>query len=140
VNKAKLWTGLLALFLSGVLIGAAGVWILTEQKATDPGTRGKGRAPEVIVERLTRELNLNENQQKRITEIVCEAQEEVTQLRRRMRPEMDRIIQESRERMKAELTAGQQERLDELFERLEERRAKRDPGVRSGHRSMGPCQ
>jgi len=136
VNKAKLWTGLLALFLSGILMGAAGAWIMVERKAADSATPDKKRAPGVIVERLNRELELNEIQKKRITEIVSQTQDEILELRRRMRPEMDRIIQDSRKRMKEELTPQQQKRLDELFERLEERRAKREAGTRGRHRSL----
>lgn len=136
MNRAKLWTGLLVLFLSGILMGAAGAWIMVERKAMDSVTRSKERAPGVIVERLDRELELNEAQKRRITEIVSQTQEEIRELRRRMRPEMDRIIQDSRERMKEELTPQQQERLDELFERLEERRARGDAGTRGRPGSM----
>ncbi len=140
MKKFKLLAGLTTLFLSGVLIGAMGTWILAERKVMDPLVRGKSGVPGVIVEKLTRELDLDEGQKKRITDIVCESHQAVMELRRRMRPEMDAIFQESRTRMKEELSPEQQKKLDRFFERLEERRAGRDRSLGGKDRPKDPCE
>lgn len=140
MKKVTLWVGLLTLFLSGMAIGGLGVWVVSERKAMDPVTRSRYNAPEIIVGRLTRELNLDESQQKKITEIVREAHEELKVLRQRIRPEMDEIVQKSRKRMMTELSPPQQKKLEAFFERLEEKRVRRYHENHGRDRPNAPCR
>jgi hypothetical protein len=140
VKKLRLWTGLLTLFLSGVLIGAMGVWMAGEHRIMDVLHRGKGDLPRIVIEKLTRELDLSQAQKAVVTEIVCRAHGELMDLRRRAQPQKKEIIERSILEMKSELSPEQQKKLDALHREREERRAgwERVPG---GKEDPGnPCQ
>ena len=137
MKKLRLWTGLLTLFLSGVLIGAMGVWMAGEHRIMDVLHRGKGDLPKIVIDELTRELDLSQAQKIRVTEIVCRAHGELMDLRRRTQPEKKQIIERSILEMKAELSPEQQKKLDALHREREERRANWER-VQGG--TAVPCQ
>jgi Spy/CpxP family protein refolding chaperone len=138
VKKLKLWTGLLALFLSGCFIGAMGAWMAGEYHIMNVLHHDRGDIPRIIIDKLTRELDLNESQKARITEIVCRTHAELMDLHRRTQPEREQILERSTLQMKAELSPEQQKKLDALHQEMEERRAKRKPG--SKDESGNPCE
>ncbi len=140
MKKLKLWAGLTALFVSGVLLGALGTWHLVEYKAIELMTRERPRAPKLIMRKLKRELGLNEDQKARIEAIVCQTFEELSTIRDRERPERERVLQQSIDAMKQELSPEQQRKLDGLYEKL---KAHRERGGRrhSGKGGQGdPCE
>ena len=127
MKKLKLWAGLTALFVSGVLLGALGTWHLVEYKAIELMTRERPRAPKLIMRKLNRELGLNDAQKARIEAIVCQAFEALSTIRDRERPERERVLQQSIDAMKQELSPEQQRKLDGLYEKL---KAPRERGSR----------
>jgi hypothetical protein len=140
VKKLKLWSGLLVLFLSGIVIGAMGTWIIVENKAVDSLTRGRPDIPGIIIKKLTRELDLDETQKERITKIVCRAYQELLELRKRHAPEKKEILERSRSMIKAELSPEQQKKLDAFHERKEKHRARRGGGARGDDGDVDPCK
>ncbi len=140
MKKLKLWAGLTALFVSGVLLGALGTWHLVEYKAIELMTRERPRAPKLIMRKLNRELGLNDAQKARIEAIVCQAFEALSTIRDRERPERERVLQQSIDAMKQELSPEQQRKLDGLYEKL---KAHRERGSRRhwGKGDQGdPCE
>ena len=140
MKKVKLWSGLLTLFLSGVIIGGMAGWIVAEHRAVDTLVRGRPDVPGFIIGKLTRKLDLNESQKKRITEIVCRAHSELMELRKLHMPEKDQIIQRSLTAMKAELSPEQQKTLDALHEQMEKRREKRERAAHGEGGAADPCR
>jgi hypothetical protein len=140
VKKFKLWVGLLALFCSGVLVGGLATWRVAEIKVFETLIQERPRAPKFIMRKLDRELKLNDTQRKRIEAIVCRAHEELLAFRDRLRPARERILQQSIDAMKAELTPEQQKRLDELHERLKAHRGRGEMGHRDGPGDKDPCE
>jgi len=117
VKKFKLWGGLFALFCSGVLLGLQVSWRIAEDKAIENLTREHPRVPKSIIRKLDRELELSDTQRKRIEEIVCRTHRELLAFRDRIKPDRERIIQQSIDAMKAEISPEQQKKLDALRER-----------------------
>jgi len=117
VKKFKLWSGLFALFCSGVLLGVLASWRIAEDKAIENLTREQPRVPKSIMRKLDRELELSDTQRKRVEEIVCRTHRELLAFRDRIKPDRERIVQQSIDAMKAEISPEQQKKLDALRER-----------------------
>ena len=132
MKDLKLWLGLVALFFSGVCVGALGTWIIAEQRLLSSFTHERPPFHGFITRKLTRELGLNELQQREIGKIVCRTEEELRDLRERTRPERDEIMRRSREAMKVELSPEQQTRLEELHNKMEARRRHKEHRRKSG--------
>jgi len=140
VKKFKLWGGLLALFCSGVLLGVLASWRIAEDKAIENLTREQPRVPKSIMRKLDRELELSDTQRKRIEEIVCRTHGELLAFRDRIRPDRERIIQQSIDAMKAELSPEQQKKLDALRERTKAHRAQGKMNHKDGSNEKNPCE
>jgi hypothetical protein len=140
MKKLKLWTGLLTLFLSGIVIGAAGTRIIWEREALGhlsvPGTG----LEKVILRKLNRNLDLNAGQKKRIEAILCRTHTELIELRKRYRPEREQIIEQGAASIRAELTAAQQQKFDLLREKLKKARASKEASLNGGAGAAArPC-
>lgn len=140
MKKVKLWSGLIALFVSGVLLGAVGTWHLAEHRAIENFVRERPMLPRFVLRGLDRELRLSEEQRARVEPIVCRTFRELMALRELGKPERERILQEGMEAMKAELSPEQQEKLEALHERLKARRERGGPGPRGRPRGTDPCE
>lgn len=126
MKTLKLWAGLLTLFFSGVVIGAIGTWGIAEHRAVENYAERKSNVPRIITKRLTRELDLNQNQRERIEKIVCRTHLEIQEIKMRHKPEKDQAIQQSIELIRAELLPEQQKKLDALHEKMTRQRAERE--------------
>lgn len=120
MRKWKLVTGVVLVFVLGVLAGSLGTHLYQRQWSErfwkDPAAR---RA--VFLQRLTRKLQLSEAQQKEFKAIVEEVDGKLQSLRRDSRAEIKSIIDESFTRMKEKLTPEQQKKLDAFRARHEAR-------------------
>jgi hypothetical protein len=133
VNRLKLWSGLLALFLSGIVIGASGAWVFLEGKTVSELAAPRPKLERFILKKLTRELNLTESQREEVERILCRTHSELIELRRHERPAKDEIIQSGMASIRTVLTPEQQEKLDALHDRMKERRHRRDQSREEQH-------
>lgn len=121
--KWKVWLGLIALFLSGILVGVAGTGVVLkgsfERALTGTHRPMMGK---MIMHRLSRELRLTEQQQVEVDKIVCDAERQLTEMRRKHRPEVEAIVEGAIGRMKPLLSPEQQKKLDVIHEKARERR------------------
>jgi hypothetical protein len=137
VKDLRLWLGLLALFVTGICVGALGTWIFAEQRVIESFTHEEPPFHRAIMRKLTRALDLDQAQRERVGKIVCSTQGELRALRERIRPERDEIIKRSREAIIVELSPEQQTKLQEIYRRMEERRGRRGHG---GRRRSDSCE
>jgi hypothetical protein len=127
------------LFLSGVLVGAVGSGLYIRHEIRQFRVDGHPAVRHFILKRLTRDLNLTEDQKPRIGKIICRVQAEMTQFRLEHRPELERILSGGIADMKQFLTPEQQRKLDDLYEKTKRRLVKghgRLPGVKD----EGSCE
>jgi hypothetical protein len=94
----------------------------------------------MIMKKLTRELGLNESQRERVQGIVCRTHEELMALRERSKPEKEQILRESTTAIKAELSAGQQQKFDALLEQMKARRVSKEQAAQSRPGGKEPCE
>lgn len=128
MKRWRLWVGLIVLFVSGVLIGFWGGGyaekrIIVQRLEAPPEDRDK-----LIMRRLTRWLDLSEEQQREIAPIVKQAQTDLEAEWAQHLPKVQEIRQESTDEIRKLLTPGQQEKYDRYLERQKERHLRRKTG------------
>lgn len=121
LQKWKLWSGLAALFLSGVLIGALTTGLYARHRVEHSLHQGASGVRQMVVKKLVGELKLTEGQKESLEKIVCRTQAELHRLRQTHRPEFEGVVDRSVAEMKRELSPDQQARLDVLVERAKSR-------------------
>lgn len=114
-------------FLLGLVAGAAlGSW---GQRALFRRFQRRGPDPARVLERLTRELRLDEDQRDRVAEIMDRRRPELQALKRDAKARFDAIREESDAEIRAILRPGQREAFDRMTARWRERLRARDvPG------------
>ena len=112
------------IFVLGGLGGSLVTGMLVKQRIIHfrEGRTGERRA--YFVDKLTRDLNLTEEQRIKIEDIMIQTHKELAELREKHRPEFEKIKKESIELMKKELNEEQSQKLDEIVQRFRERRQK----------------
>ncbi|MBF0567408.1 MAG: hypothetical protein HQK95_00935 [Nitrospirae bacterium] len=117
----KVFTGCLAIFLSGILAGAVIGGIITKHKMEAVFHEGPPAFKRLILSKLSGELNLTKDQLRDIEPIVDRAHIELKQLRQRHQPEAERIIEAAISEMKTKLTEAQSKELDLFYEDAKKR-------------------
>jgi hypothetical protein len=106
-------------FLLGGLLGGLGTYLWGQRvwgMRVGPPTHAQ------IVADLMRELELTPDQQKQLTAITEDTQAKWRALYLPLNTQREQIREQSRERIRAILTPGQQPRFDQFMQRLDEQR------------------
>ena len=123
-TRLKLWLAVAAVFVLGCTTGALldSAYRLRVDAARESG-RGGRRSPEQMLEKMRRELDLDDRQAAEVRKIVDETSNEYRSLRSEARPRFDAIRQSARTRIRALLNPEQQKRFDA---RVAEKDARRE--------------
>ena len=117
---------LLVAFLLGATSGALGFALFRSHQGWWGSPRDAARFQEMVIRRLTRELDLRPEQRQQVQTILREAGDQFTRLREEMRPRFIEIRDRTRDRIRALLDADQQGRFQTLMDRWDRER-RRDP-------------
>ncbi len=115
--KVKAIAGILVVFLLGVIIGALGTGIFIGHKFRQFG-EGEHAFGKFFMRRLNRELKLTDAQKPEVEKIIGETEVEVHELLQTSLGEFVEIMQRRHAQLKEILTPAQQQKLDEMFERM----------------------
>ena len=121
MKKWKLWTGVLLIFVAGICIGVVGTGLYVRHTVFSMLQEGSPAVARLVTKKLTRELDLNDSQQVVVKQSIKEMQRQLWEMRRRFRPEMEKIVSDGIDRVRPELTTAQQEKLDRLYARFKAR-------------------
>ncbi|HKW85850.1 MAG TPA: hypothetical protein VJM82_02160 [Nitrospiraceae bacterium] len=125
--RGKLWAGLVVLFLAGALTGIVGTSLYHRYEQEHRWEQGPAARQERIMKRLTHELSLTSAQQADIEPIVSRVHVEILQLRFAHQSEIEQILTRGIGDLKIKLSPDQQEKLDGLYTKLQQRwKASRD--------------
>lgn len=113
MNRGIAILAVCALFISGVVIGALGMHLFYAQRLMRPG-EPPAMAGRLFGAHLARRLDLSEEQQEEIRAILEESRREGEELRNRMRPEVEMLMQRTRAAIEEVLTPEQQEKFEEM--------------------------
>lgn len=120
MNKWKLISGIALLIILGILVGSIGTWFYLEHPYPRTGDHSARKA--FFMERLSKELNLTEDQKMRIGRLVEQMEEKRREYSLQKRAEIEKLI----DQMKKELNIDQQKKLDALEEKFEKRQKARE--------------
>jgi Spy/CpxP family protein refolding chaperone len=120
---------LLLVFVLGVAIGALGLTLMNGRVyGARPNSRQQGAPGQPrVVNRLTRDLDLTADQQKRLSEILANTQARYNAIRQQMNPQFDQVRSEGREQIRQILTPEQQPKLDEFYRQVDEEHRRKSP-------------
>ena len=121
MNRVKLWTGILLIFVAGALAGSLVTGSLIKHRIVKFRERESGARKAFLMKKLTRDLNLTQTQQVKIAQIIDQTHEKLFQLREKERPEFHKITEQSFELMKKVLNEEQKQKLDEIRQRFKRR-------------------
>jgi hypothetical protein len=117
--KAKIWAGLLAIFVFGCICGAAGTGLYARHRVRQIIQGGPAAVREAIVSKLRYDLSLDREQRERVREVVAQAQKRVVEGRRKTQPQIETILDGAVTEMKDVLRPEQIKKLEELRANLE---------------------
>jgi len=143
----KAWVTLLMggiLVFSGMVIGG-GITALAIHNLMDRGRDGNSRMDDRVVDRLSRDLDLSEEQQGKLREILKSHNERFMEIRRNTSSEIDYALSSMGDEIKAVLTPEQTEQWEAKFKKVRRkmmpgfphRYNKNDPRNRRGDHRRG---
>ncbi len=121
MNTGKLIAGVALVLIVGVLIGSLGTRFYLEHRY-GPFMPEHGNRTAFIMKKLSKDLNLNENQKPVIERIVTQTEERLHEHFLQKRSEIAAIIDEGFAQMKKELNEDQNKKLDALREEFQKHR------------------
>jgi len=124
VIRWKLISGLLLVFVLGVLAGSVGTGFYLKHRLAPIIKEPRARKA-FIMKRLSKKLNLTPNQKTKIEPIVEQMIEKRREYYRKIRPEIKRIMDQGFTQIKEELNEDQKKKLDELREKFQKHRRER---------------
>ena len=121
MKKWKVWLVIVTVFVSGLVIGSVGTRSYVKHRVGGILHGGTAEVGKKIMNRLTTELDLTEQQTKEVGKIVEETQHKLQQLRAQYRPQMEQIINTGMANVKTKISPEQQKKLDGLYEKVKKR-------------------
>ena len=110
-NQRKAQLIIIATFVIGIIVGAAGQYLVTHQSSVQ-STNSNNSSKETL-EDLTRSINLTKEQKIQVEEFLTESRQQSQELRNQMRPQYNAIRDATRKRISSILSPEQQS----LFEK-----------------------
>ena len=123
MTRWKLIIGIALVFILGALAGSIGAGYYFKHQHPPRITDSKARTA-FIMERLSKELNLTQDQRAKIGEIVGQIEEKRRDYFMKGHEETERLVDQIRK----ELSDDQQKKYDALREKFEKRRKEREGG------------
>jgi hypothetical protein len=125
VIRWKLISGLLLVFVLGILAGSVGTGFYLKHRLTPLIKEPRARKA-FIMKRLSKKLNLTPDQQAKIQPIVEQMIEKRREFYRKTRPEIKTIMDQGFAQIKEELNEDQKKKLDELREKFQKHRREKE--------------
>jgi len=125
MKQWKIVSGILMVFLLGVLAGALLEHRVYQHRLGRFYRGGPQAAEDAIVRRLSRDLSMDDAQREQLRGIVHEAQAEIAPIRRQIRPRVEEIIEGAQAKVREILHPDQQQKFDKLVAERKARMEKR---------------
>ncbi len=124
-NRGKAALLVIAVFILGAALGGVGTYFVVKRTVTaSSAPMSEQHKHAHRVERLTNELSLTADQQKRLDEILTELEARYKAIHDATIPQMDQARHETRNKIRAILTPEQKPKFEEFLRRIDEERAK----------------
>jgi len=130
----KLWSGVIAVFIIGVVVGGLSTTVLMRSHLMHVMRKGPPRVHERIEERLTKDLALTPEQRALVERIAGESGARFEEFERRSRAEGKALATQMAARTREILTPEQQVKFDARIREFEKEFRQRE----GGHHTSGP--
>ncbi|MCK4534639.1 MAG: hypothetical protein KAT81_03845 [Syntrophobacterales bacterium] len=117
-NKLKVSVGVLLVFVLGILAGSLGTQAYMKYRVSHFMSRGHEARTELLLKRLSRDLDLTETQKAEIKKILRDSQKTLAEIGQRCRPQIGRIIENHFAMIREILNDDQKQKLDEFYKRF----------------------
>ncbi|MGD9124283.1 MAG: hypothetical protein PVG60_04275 [Desulfarculaceae bacterium] len=121
MSKAKMWIGVIAVFVVGMVIGAFVGSLLERQlfisKFEHFRRERRGPIVESMLEKLSRRLDLTPEQSRKIKPVLEKGFRQMMEIHREVSPRFEKVFKENHLEIKKHLTKEQQKKLEEFFNR-----------------------
>lgn len=136
-NKLKLYGGIVLVFFLGALIGSLGTRIYFKQRFAHYSKGGPEAKKNLLMKKLSAELDLTQSQKAEIEKIVENSMMEIRDFRKESRAQLEKIFNRKIVLIKNKLNDEQGGELDKLYNKFKSRRRSK-PHFRSrGSRDAG---
>jgi hypothetical protein len=113
-------------FVLGAGLGSAGTYVVTSRVHAEHAQAPPPHNQANTMSILTRDLDLNADQQKQIYSILGDTRARYAEIHKRDDPEYERTRQEGRERIRQLLTSDQRPKFESILRRFDEERRLRE--------------
>jgi hypothetical protein len=117
--KVKVITGIVFIFLLGMISGILCTSLFIKYKFKQFAQGGPPFQTELFMKQLTSELKLSDKQQADALKIVNETTEEIHKFMQNSRDDFFKLMQQRDAKLKEILTPEQQNKLDEMYKRIQ---------------------
>ena len=122
MNKWKVILRYGGIFLLGLALGLAGSRLVHKHRFAKAMQNRPVAQRQMMMRHLTRQLQLTKPQQTEIKRIVNAQLKALSDVRERHQPEVQAIFQQAEDEMKPHLLPQQQQKLDQIMQRMQKRR------------------
>jgi hypothetical protein len=122
MKNSKAIVGVILVFMLGAICGGAVTHLVNRTRMEAFVGRGPEAREEMLVKRLTRQLELDSRQLEQIRPIVHETHASIRLIRQQSRPQVEGLLDESQRRISAILRPEQREKFEKI---IAERKAHR---------------
>lgn len=126
MSKVKAIAGILLIFVSGAIVGTLVTRMVYENRI-DALAGGDIRTRDAaILKRLSRQLDLDEEQKKKVMAVVREIRQDMERVAQPVRPQVKAALVKGSEKIKEMLRPDQLEKYEKILARKKLRRLERD--------------
>lgn len=123
MRRILTWAGLLAIFVAGCVTGAVVVGVFGHHMIELALHGEKGAVEKTVLGHLVKKLDLDATAREEIRPIVAETAKDIRELRRRLAPEIETIIDRGATRIKERLDPERGRKFDTMLEKWRAKRS-----------------
>ena len=123
MKNVKAVLGVLLIFILGAASGSVATRMIYHSRMDTAIGGGQKAHEETVVKRLTRKLDLNDQQREQVRSIVHETQGEIKLARKQSQPQIEAILAKGQAKINRILTPEQQEKFARVIAERKARRA-----------------
>lgn len=125
MKTSKIVVAAILIFLLGIVSGSVGTHLYLQYKISHFMERDHPSRSDLLLGRLTRDLDLTAAQQERVGKVLRNSSEKIREIDRKFRPEIQKTIDDSFQQIRAGLDERQQKKFDEFRQGFENKRRHR---------------
>nr|WP_320048196.1 hypothetical protein [uncultured Desulfuromonas sp.] len=112
MTRWKLWIVMVVVFVAGIAVGIGGTGLFLRYKVTSVIEQGAPAISQLLAQRLSSRLDLSDAQEKQLESTLNRAQQELGEIRSTIRPGVQRVVRQTVQEIRSDLTPAQQQEFD----------------------------